>query len=183
MVDAASRVRDRLNRASTALARDCVNYALVGDVAVSAWVATVDRSAVRNTQDVDVLIRRHDLPAATVALERAGFIHQNVAGVDLFLDGPGATPREAVHVVFADETVRPGEPAPNPGVDESTDVGSFRVINLDALVRIKLTAFRRKDQVHILDLIGVGLVDASWVSKLPPPLAARLQELLDTPDG
>jgi hypothetical protein len=47
----------------------------------------------------------------------------------------------------------------------------------------KLTAFRRKDQVHLLDLIGVGLVDDSWPARYPPELAARLQSLLDNPEG
>jgi hypothetical protein len=79
--------------------------------------------------------------------------------------------------------VRPGEPGPNPSVDESTDMGQFRVLNLQAVVRIKLTAFRRKDQVHLLDMVNVGLIDASWTAKLPPALATRLQSLLDTPDG
>jgi len=50
-------------------------------------------------------------------------------------------------------------------------------------VRIKLTAFRRKDQVHLEDLIGVGLIDQSWTKRLPPPLASRLQQILDTPEG
>jgi len=57
------------------------------------------------------------------------------------------------------------------------------VINLEPLVRMKLTAFRRKDQVHILDMIDVGLVDASWRDRLPPELAERLQTLLDNPEG
>jgi hypothetical protein len=68
-------------------------------------------------------------------------------------------------------------------VEESTDIGAFRVLNLDAMVRIKLTAFRDKDRTHLRDLIGVGLVDGSWTAKLIPVLAARLQGLLDTPDG
>jgi hypothetical protein len=29
----------------------------------------------------------------------------------------------------------------------------------------------------------VGLIDATWLSRLPPVLAARLQELLDHPEG
>jgi hypothetical protein len=62
-------------------------------------------------------------------------------------------------------------------------MGSFRVLSLEALVSIKLTAFRRKDQVHLLDMLGVGLIDASWIKRLPPPLASRLQELLDSPDA
>jgi hypothetical protein len=35
----------------------------------------------------------------------------------------------------------------------------------------------------LLDLIGVGLIDASWPARLPSPLDDRLQELLDNPDG
>jgi hypothetical protein len=48
---------------------------------------------------------------------------------------------------------------------------------------MKLTSYRDKDRTHLRDMIGVGLVDVSWLSKLPPELAARLQHLLDTPDG
>ena len=70
-----------------------------------------------------------------------------------------------------------------PDVTESEAGTHFRVLTLEALVRMKLTSFRRKDQVHILDLIGVGLVDASWPARLPAELAPRLQELLDNPDG
>jgi hypothetical protein len=48
---------------------------------------------------------------------------------------------------------------------------------------MKLTSFRRKDQVHLLDMVEVGLLDRSWLAKLRPELAARLQELLDNPEG
>jgi hypothetical protein len=51
------------------------------------------------------------------------------------------------------------------------------------LVRMKLIAFRLKDRVHLLDLIGVGLIDASWPARFPPELGSRLQELLDNPEG
>jgi hypothetical protein len=183
MVDAVEQVRQRLVKASTALRNSGVPHAVVGGNAVAAWVATVDATAVRNTQDVDILIKRSDLPAARVALEHAGFVYRRVSGVDLFLDGPSATPHQAVHIVFADEMVRVNEPAANPGVQESTDLGAFRVINLDALVRIKLTAYRDKDRTHLRDLIGVGLIDAAWLPLLTPPLAERLKSLLDTPDG
>lgn len=183
MVDAVELVRQRLVRAAAALKAGSVPYAIVGGNAVAAWVATVDRAAVRNTQDVDVLIRRADLEAAKVALEKGGFVYRQAAGMHLFLDGADASARDAVHIVFAGEFVRPGEAAPNPDVAESSDMGTLRVLNLEALVRIKLTAFRRKDQVHLLDMIGVGLIDQSWIKRLPPVLAGRLQELLDTPEG
>jgi hypothetical protein len=57
------------------------------------------------------------------------------------------------------------------------------VLDLDALVRMKLTSFRLKDRVHILDLIEVGLVDESWLPRVPDELRSRLQELLDNLDG
>lgn len=183
MVDAVEQVRQRMLRATSALRAAGVSHAVVGGNAVAAWVATVDRAAVRTTQDVDILISRQDLNAARNALERAGFVHRKAAGLDLFLDGADASPREAVHVVFADETIKTGEPVPSPGVHEATDLESIRFINLDALVRIKLTAFRRKDQVHLLDMIGVGLIDQTWIGRLHPILAARLQTLLDDPNG
>jgi len=183
MVDAVEQVRQRLVRASQSLRAAGVPYAVIGGNAVAAWVATVDLAAVRNTQDVDVLIARSDFARAKAALESVGFVHRHAANLDLFLDGATASPRQAVHVVFAGEFVKAGEAAPNPLVGESTDLGSFRVINLDALVRIKLTAYRDKDRTHLRDLIGVALVDASWLARLPAPLAIRLKALLDTPEG
>lgn len=183
MVDAVELVRQRLLRASSALAAAGVDYAIVGGNAVATWVATVDRAAVRNTQDVDILIRRQDFDSAKAAFENAGFVYRRAAGLDVFLDSKGASPRESIHLVFADEIVKAGEPSANPSVSESTDMGAFRVLNLDALVRIKLTAFRDKDRMHLRDLIGVGLIDQTWTDTLPKPLGERLQTILNTPEG
>jgi len=183
MIRAVEKVRERLRRATAALDENHVPYAVVGGNAVAAWVSRVDEAAVRNTQDVDLLIRRADLAAAKDALARAGFVYRHVAGVDMFLDGPEAKARDAVHVVFAAEKVRPEYALPAPGVAESESGGDFTVLSLEPLVRMKLTSFRRKDQVHLLDLIEVGLVDRAWLERLPTELAARLQELLDNPDG
>jgi hypothetical protein len=183
VVKAVEKVRQRLLRAAAALRAANVNYAVAGDNAVALWVSRVDESAVRNTQDVDVLLRREDFCPAKAALEAAGFVHRHVAGLDVFLDGPDARPRDAVHIVFANEKVRATEPLPNPDVAESEDAGLFRVVALAALVRIKLTAFRDKDRTHLRDLIEVGLVDAAWLSTLPPVLTERLRQLLDNPEG
>ena len=79
--------------------------------------------------------------------------------------------------------MKPRETIPSPDVMESRDAGQFQVLELEALVRIKLTAFRDKARTHLRDLIDVGLVDKSWPAKFPPELAARLQQLLDTPEG
>jgi len=40
-----------------------------------------------------------------------------------------------------------------------------------------------KDRTHVRDMLSVGLIDASWPARFPPELAARLQHLIDTPDG
>src|SRR5438309_8001997 len=87
---AVNKVRDRLLRATAALDRAGVQYAVIGGNAVGNWVARMDESLVRFTQDVDILIRRSDLPAATAALEAVGFIYRHAASIDMFLDGPGA---------------------------------------------------------------------------------------------
>ncbi len=182
MVNAVEKVRTRLIKATAALERAGVKYAVAGGNAVALWVSRVDEAAVRNTQDVDILLRREDLPAARAALEAVGFVYRHSAGVDVFLDDENANPRDAVRIVFAGEKVRPDEPAANPDVLQSNDVGQYRVLSLSAVVQIKLTAYRRKDQVHLLDMIDVGLIDASWLAKLPPELAGRLKILLDDPN-
>ena len=55
--------------------------------------------------------------------------------------------------------------------------------DLEESVRMKLTSFRRKDQMHLIDLIDVGLIDADWPGRFGDGLGARLQELLDDPEG
>jgi hypothetical protein len=71
--------------------------------AVASWVSTIDEGAVRNTRDVDLLVRRADLPALTAALSQAGFIPEKSFGVTMFLDGSDAKPSESVRLLFAGE--------------------------------------------------------------------------------
>ena len=179
MVRAVEKVRDRLLRTARALEAAGIPYAVAGDNAVAAWVSRVDEAAVRNTQDVDILLRRSDLERAIAAMNSAGFIYRHVSSIDLFLDGPDAKARDAVHVVFAQERVREDYLLPAPDVAESEPGDAFRLLDLDAIVRMKLTSFRRKDQVHLLDMIEVGLIGQSFVGRLPSELAVRLQELID----
>ena len=106
---AAEKVKERLRRATKALDDAGVSYAVVGGNAVAEWVARVDEEAVRNTRDVDILIRRADLEAAKAAMAAAGFVHCQTLDVDMFLDGPDALPSGAVHVIFAGENHTPLE--------------------------------------------------------------------------
>lgn len=183
MERAVEKIRDRLLRSARALDAAGVAYAVIGGNAVMAWVEQVDESAVRFTQDVDIVLRRDDLGRAVEALAEAGFSHRRVAGVDMFLDGPDAGPRDAVHVIFSGEKVRPEYVAVVPDVAESVSFGAYRVLSLEALVRMKLTSNRDKDKTHVRDMISVGLVDVTWPARYPPELALRLQHLIDTPDG
>lgn len=176
-------VRDRLLRVTRLLDEAGVAYAVIGGNAVASWVSAVDPSAQRFTQDVDLLIRRGDLEAARKALEPGGFIYRHAASIDMFLDGPEAGARDAVHIIFAGEKVRKEYEVPAPAVQESERTGEFQVLTLEALLRMKLTSNRRKDQVHVQDLISVGLIDATWPARFPKQLSERLQQLLDDPDG
>lgn len=180
---AVENVKDRLRRVTRALNAAEIPYAVVGGNAVQHWVAQVDESVVRNTRDVDILLNESDLDLAIAALEKEGFIYRRVAGVVMFLDGPNAKARDAVHVVFAGKKVRSDYPEPAPEIDQCEWIDDVRTLPLERLVRMKLTSFRDKDRVHLRDMIAVGLVDVHWVSKLSPELGARLQQLLDDPDG
>ena len=183
MVQAVELVRERLERATGQLDRAGVPYAVIGGHAVAAWVSMVDVDAVRNTNDVDLLLRREDLERARAALEQVGFIGREVAGSVMFLDGPTGTARAAVQIVFAREHVRENYLLPAADVIESERPGGFQVLRLSALVNMKLTSFRDKDRTHLRDLIDVGLIDASWLQRVPEPLKDRLQQILESPEG
>jgi hypothetical protein len=183
MERAVAKVRERLLRATAALNKARVRYAVVGGNAVASWVATVDEGAVRNTRDVDILVHRTDLPAVTIALEQAGFVAGQLMDVVMFRDGEEGRPREAIRLLFAGERTRPDHLLPAPEIETVDDPADFRVIQLERLVLMKLMPNRRIDRVHVRDLISVGLIDATWPACFPPELAQRLRHLLDTPDG
>jgi hypothetical protein len=183
MERAVAKVRERLLRATAALNQIGVPYAVVGGNAVASWVATVDEGAIRNTRDIDLLVRRSDLPAITTALEQVGFVRDELLDIVMFRDGAEGKPSEAIHLLFAGEKTRPDHLLPAPEIQTVKDPANFPVIALETLLVMKLMSNRRKDQVHVQDLIGVRLVDASLLPKLPPELAARLKQILDTPDS
>ena len=182
-------VRRRLERAARALAQAGFGYAVVGGNAVAAWVSRVDTAAVRNTRDVDILLRRADSDRARAALEAAGFVHRRVTSLgragalDIFLDGPDAKVRDAVHILRAGERAVPDAIEPTPELGRTEPADGFELIPLEDLLRMKLTSFCDKDRMHLRDLASVGLVDAGWLAKFPETLGARLQAILDDPEG
>ena len=180
---AVEKVKDRLRRVTRALNKANIPYAIIGGNAVQHWVAQVDESVVRNTRDVDIILNEPDLEAAKVALAAEGFIYRRAASVTMFLDGPDAKARDAVHVLFAGKKVREEYSEPVPQIDEYELIEDIRTLPLEGLVRMKLTSFRDKDRVHIRDMISIGIIDESWLERLPSALRPRFEELLNDPDG
>ncbi len=183
MFAAVEKVRERLDRACGALERASIPYAVIGGHAVAAWVATKDDGAVRNTRDVDLLLRGEDFDRATAALQSVGFHRDSVMDVTLFLDGPDGKPSQGIHILQAGRKVKESYVSPAPDPDQMQSINGKRVVDLIELIRMKLNSYRRKDQTHLQDMIGVGLIDESWPSQFESPLDERLQQLLDDPDG
>jgi hypothetical protein len=183
MERAVERVNERLRKTVQILEHAKVPYAVVGGHAVRAWVAQVDEAAVRTTRDVDILVRPEDLAKLRQAMESAGFHFRQTSGLNMFVEHPDASARDAVHVVLVGEMVRPDDIDPNPDIEPCETANDFRTISFESLVRMKLNSNRRKDQVHLLDMISVGLIDECWPTRFPNELGKRLQQLLDDPDG
>ena len=181
MERAVEKVNERLRKTVGILEAAQVPYAVIGGHAVRAWVAQVDEAALRTTRDVDILVRPSDLPAMISAMTAAGFFHRNTSGLDMFVEHPDASARDAVHVLLVGNVERGGEP--NPDIEPAARANDFRTVELESLVRMKLNANRDKDRVHLRDMIALGMIDWSWLDKYPQQLRLRLKELLEDPDG
>lgn len=175
-------VEQRLRKTVGILESAGIPYAVVGGNAVRIWVAQVDPGAVRATNDVDILIRPSDLERVKQAMIDAGYSHRQTAGLDGFVEQENESARNAIHVVFSGEMVRLDDYEVNPDVEPHEYGEEFRTLPLEKLVRMKLNSFRLKDRVHLLDMIQVGLIDASWCDRFPDPLRSRLKELIDNPN-
>ena len=136
-----------------------------------AGVASRDPAAVRTTKDVDILLRREDLPQGRAAAGRR---------LELFR-GHGRrhvsrprrpNPGHAVHSVWAGERVRPEYESPSPTIQERQEFWpGMPVVSLAGLVRMKPQIHRDQDRVHLRDMIDVGLVGRELLEALPPEFA------------
>lgn len=156
---------------------------MVGEQAVAAWVSRSDEAAIRYSPRIDILLNRSGLESAISALTRAGFEFRNLQGLDVFVDGPEARGREAIVIVYAGERSRADDRLASPGIGESLRAEAFQLMALEPLVKMKLDSFRVLDRVNLRDLIDVGLLDRSWLPRLPATLSDRLKQLLDDPEG
>jgi hypothetical protein len=183
MIQAVEDVKRRLLRATDALEAAGVPYAVIGDFAVAAWIARLDEAAVRNTSKVELLLERNSFELAKEALRVAGFFYHHGPNIHVFLDGPHGKLRNAVRFAFAGEKVQPDDLFTAPPVHDVELQNAIKVLTLEALVKMHLTSFRTNERVNLRDMLDVVLLDESWLARLPPELAARLQELLDNPEG
>lgn len=151
-----------------------LEYRVVGGVATYLYVEEVEPDAGRLTKDVDIAVRRADLEKIAQAAEVFGLKYRHVAGGDMLVRPDQPSARRAIHLVFAGEKGRPEDPEPVPELGPSRRIRELRLILLADLVRMKLTSFRIKDQMHLKDLDEVGLITADLETGLSPLLAERL---------
>ena len=176
------RVEVRLRKVIAILETSGIPFAIVGGNAVRIWVAQVDPGAVRATNDVDVLIRPENLEQVKQVMTENGYHYRQAAGLEMFLEGKNDSVRHAIHVVLANRMVKQDDFESTPDVEPSEYGDGIRTLPLERLVRMKLNSFRLKNRVHLLDMIDVGLLDKSWISRFPKPLEERLRSLIENPD-
>ena len=180
-VMAVERVEQRLRKVTAALDAAGVRYAVIGGHAVAAWVSRVDPAATRSTKDVDLLVEQRDLDRIAQVMTALGFKREDLRRLVMFTDPQDPSRRTGVHLVWSGSLVRPSYVCPAPTIDEAVrDPQGFLVLDLPALVRMKLTAFRPIDQAHIEDLCRMELIDSAVRESLPGELRERLDQVKAT---
>ena len=180
MVLAVELVKQRLQRSTAALEASEIPYAVIGGNAVAAWVSQIDPAAAQHGRCRSTCGARF---RTSQVRDGFGGFRVSTCRRDRYVSRwPERQAGEAVHVIFAGEKVRKEYVAPARSITECERHQAFRVLSFESLVKMKLTSFRLKDQVHIQDMIDVGLLDYSWLDRLPAELAPRLKELLDHPE-
>jgi hypothetical protein len=89
---------------------------LIGGLAVLVHVEEANPELTALTRDVDVMILREDLEPIKTAAARHGFRFRHAAGLDMRLYGERDSAKNAVHLVFSGERVRPNQATPNPPI-------------------------------------------------------------------
>ena len=180
MINAVEAVDRRQAHCVNAFNRAGIDYSIVGGRAAMAWVDSVDRGASRTTPNSDFLVERVVLDRIVGALCDDGWVYQIRNGWHTFAESASVSFQSRVRLVFANELFRPDDLLPTPDVAESRCLDEIRVIELEALIRMKLTAFRTIDRVHLDDLLSVALFDPSWRKRFPPEFAPRLDAVFDS---
>lgn len=179
MINAVKAVDRRQAHCVAAFTEADIPYAIIGGRAAMAWVDSVDCGASRTTPNVDFLVERADLDRIANSLCHDGWIHQVLNGWHTFAESANVRFPSRTRLVFANELFRPDNLLPTPRVSESRRLDGICVIDLETLIRMKLTAFRTIDRVHLDDLLSVELFDPSWSDRFPAELASRLDAVFE----
>jgi hypothetical protein len=165
-------------RVCNALREAGIDYRVVGGLAVLFHVQSRDPLAARLTKDVDLAIRRADLPRITEAVRVLGLEHRHAAGVDMLVDAVTPKARSGVHLLFAGEKVRATDLEPVPALSEpGRDDRGILVTSVPSIIRMKLISFRQRDKTHIIDMDTVGLITPEIEASLSEPLRERLRQV------
>ena len=167
-------------RFAEALTKAGIEYRIIGGLAIYLHVNSIDPLAARLTRDIDAAVSRPDIEKIAQAVQPFGLAFRHAAGVDMLVDARSPKARSAVHLVFVREKVRPEYVAPVPEFSAPSNLEGLLVAPVADLVRMKLTSFRLKDQVHIQDMDGVGLITPEIESALPEVLRERLAQVRAT---
>jgi hypothetical protein len=157
-----------------------IPYELIGGGAVMVQVNRVEPSAVRNTKDLDIMIDRRDLDRIKEVAAEHGFTFRHSVGVDMLLPRGETQARNAVHLIFSGEKVKPNQVVANPPIrPEYLEIHGVEVavIPVRDLVQMKLSNNRDIDRVHVRDMDSVGLITPEVEETLPHILIARLREI------
>lgn len=147
------------------------------------YLEAADPSQSTLTRNVDVMIHRSDLDTVKKIAAKHGFSFRHAAGLDMLVAGTPETARNAVHLVYSGEKARDAQAIPNPFIrpDNRTLQGrEVAVIALEDLIRMKLSAYRDKDRVHVRAMDAAGLINAQIERSLPGELQTRLRHIRET---
>ena len=172
-----------LQELSVPLEQAGVPHELVGGLAVFLHVENADSTHSSLTRDIDVMILRDDLSRVVSIAEDQGFRFRLSAGIDMLLFGETNSARNAVHLVYSGEKVKPTQLESHPGINP-VRVGlhgqEFQVVPVLDLVRMKLSSYRDKDRVHVRGMDAAGLITSDVENGLSGELAARLRNVRET---
>jgi hypothetical protein len=172
-----------LHKIAGPLSAHNIPHELVGGLAVLIHVEESDPTHSMLTRDVDLMIRRSDMHRVLEIAAEHGFRCRHADGVDTLLYGDSGSAKNAVRLLFSGEKVSPNQPTPNPGVSPVWKLvlgEQVAVIPVADLLRMKLSSWRLKDQVHVQVMDAAGLITPAVQNLLPEGLQARLQHVRET---
>jgi hypothetical protein len=122
-----------------------IEYRVVGGLAAYLYVEEAEADAGRLTKDIDILVRRQDLPRIAEAVEPFGLEYRHAAGVDMLAQKGAPSARRAVRINFSSANLQSGR-----------TIDGIPVPPLADLVTMKLTRFRIEDGMCLHDIDEQG---------------------------